>query len=69
LTPTSIITKSQVDKQAKKIDKSVADLYALENIVANGNISAEQIIKRLQKVQANLIATNNLRDNWWSEEM
>lgn len=69
MTPTSIITKSQVDKQAKKIDKSVADLYALENIVANGNISAEQIIKRLQKVQANLIATNNLRDNWWSEEM
>ena len=69
MTPTSIITKSQVDKQAKKIDKCVADLFALENIVANGNISAEQIIKRLQKVQANLIATNNLRDNWWSEEM
>lgn len=69
MTPTSIITKSQVDKQAKKIDKSVADLYALENIVANGNISPIQIIKRLQKVQANLIATNNLRDNWWSEEM
>ena len=60
-----IVNKSLLRKQAKKIKKSVSDLFALEIVVANGTITPLKVIEKLQRIQNDLIAANKL---WESDD-